>query len=52
MFEVAFDRRDPSRILCADYGGEVFRSLDGGGRWEKMPPLPAGGRQVYALAVG
>jgi photosystem II stability/assembly factor-like uncharacterized protein len=46
---IAFDERQPRRMYCSTFGGEVFASQDGGQTWSTHP-LPAGATQVYALA--
>ena len=30
---IAFDERQPRRMYCATFGGEVFASQDGGQTW-------------------
>lgn len=46
---IAFDERQPRRMYCATFGGEVFASQDGGQTWGTRS-LPEGATQVYALA--
>lgn len=49
MAAIAFDERQPRRMYCATFGGEVFASQDAGQTWSAQP-LPEGATQVYALA--
>jgi photosystem II stability/assembly factor-like uncharacterized protein len=51
MMAVALTSRQPAHISCCTRDGEVFSSHDGGATW-KGCPLPAGTREVRALACG
>ena len=42
---------DADQVWCATRQGEVFATADGGQSWSPHP-LPAGGRDVYALECG
>jgi photosystem II stability/assembly factor-like uncharacterized protein len=51
MMALALHRRDPDQVYCASRGGQVFGTRDGGRTWQEHP-LPAGVRDVYAVACG
>lgn len=51
LMQVAAHPTDPDEVWCATRGGEVFGTRDGGTNWEAHP-LPPGGCDVYAIAVG
>ncbi len=48
---VAVSRRDPQCVYGVNSIGQVFGTHDGGASWQEWP-LPAGVRNVYALACG
>jgi hypothetical protein len=49
---VALHGSDPNQVyIGARYDGEVFGTEDGGASWNPVP-LPAGVKDIYALAVG
>jgi photosystem II stability/assembly factor-like uncharacterized protein len=49
MMAVALHPRDPDQVHCVSRSGQVFSTLDGGGRWLETR-LPEGVRDVYAVA--
>ncbi|HQT79780.1 MAG TPA: hypothetical protein PLD10_22275 [Rhodopila sp.] len=52
IMSVALHRTDPNTVcLGARYGGEIYGTEDGGATWQAMP-LPAGVKDIYAVAVG
>jgi photosystem II stability/assembly factor-like uncharacterized protein len=51
MMAVALHPRDPRQVWAAAREGQVFGTADGGATWEEHP-LPAGCRDVYAIACG
>jgi hypothetical protein len=49
---VALHGSDPNQVyIGARYDGEVFGTEDGGENWNPVT-LPAGVKDIYALAVG
>ncbi len=51
VMSVALHRRDTRQVYIAARYGEVFGTRDGGETWQEMP-LPAGVKDVYAVACG
>ena len=51
MMRLALSRRDPALVYCGTRKGQVLASHDGGAHWRESR-LPAGCRNVYALACG
>jgi photosystem II stability/assembly factor-like uncharacterized protein len=51
MMAVAVSRRDPQYVYGVNSIGQVFGTQNGGATWKEFP-LPAGLRNVYALACG
>lgn len=51
MMAVAVSRHDPQCVYGVNSIGQVFGTHDGGVSWQEWP-LPAGVRNVYALACG
>jgi photosystem II stability/assembly factor-like uncharacterized protein len=51
LMSVALHQADPDQVYVAARYGEVFGTQDGGATWDEMP-LPAGVKDVYALACG
>lgn len=51
LMSVALHRSDAKQVYVAARYGEVFGTTDGGETWDDMP-LPAGVKDVYALACG
>ncbi len=51
MMAVALSRQDPQCVYGVNSIGQVFGTQDGGATWNEFP-LPAGLRNVYALACG
>ena len=52
VMSIALHASDPNQVyIGARYDGEVFGTEDGGESWNPVP-LPAGVKDIYALAVG
>ncbi|HEX2940740.1 MAG TPA: hypothetical protein VHO91_06805 [Rhodopila sp.] len=52
IMSVALHQNDPNTVcLGARYDGEIYGTEDGGATWQSMP-LPAGVKDIYAVAVG
>ncbi len=51
MMQVAPSPTDPAEVWCATRRGDVWATTDGGEHWRACP-LPAAGRDIYALICG
>lgn len=51
MMTIGLHRHDPNQVYCASRSGQVFGTRDGGKTWEDRP-LPAGVKDIYAVACG
>jgi photosystem II stability/assembly factor-like uncharacterized protein len=52
IMSVALHRNDPKQVyIGARYDGELYGTQDGGETWQAMP-LPAGVKDIYAVACG